>query len=167
MKGYDHLPEEVQVYVPNFAYLLYDFSPHSDEEIKGEAILKIYQMVVREIFNPNNQELMQSIMNALTFLREIENKEKGIDYLETMMRYVFSTGKNLTEEDAQQVMKQIETTYPEGSEVIVTLAEIYMAKGKMEVAKNLIVKGLSTKDIMEVTGLEEKEINKIKKQVLQ
>ncbi|MFS0615736.1 hypothetical protein [Lederbergia ruris] len=63
-------------------------------------------------------------------------------------------------------MKQIETTYPEGSEVIVTLAEIYMAKGKMEVAKNLIVKGLSTKDIMEVTGLEEKEINKIKKQVL-
>lgn len=171
MKGYDHLPEEVQVYVPNFAYLLYDFSPHSDEEIKGEAILKIYQMVVREIFNPNNQELVQSIMKALTFLREIKNKEKGIDYLETMMRYVFSTGKNLTEEDAQQVMKQIETTYPEGSEVIVTLAERYMEKGmekgKMEVAKNLILKGLSTKDIIEVTGLEEKEINKIKKQVLQ
>lgn len=42
IRGYNQLPEEFKAYIPNFTYELYDLSHRTDEEIKGQAILKIY-----------------------------------------------------------------------------------------------------------------------------
>lgn len=39
--GYDALPEEVKVYVPNFEYQLFNISQYSDDEIKGSAQTRI------------------------------------------------------------------------------------------------------------------------------
>ena len=62
-----------------------------------------------------------------------------------------------------------------------TLAEMYRKEGEMkgekrgyekgkkegiqEVAKNLIIKGLSVKDIAEATGLDEEKIEKIQRDI--
>ncbi len=94
-----------------------------------------------------------------------------------MMRYVFSVHQNISEEDLVHVVEQIETTYPEGGDVIMTLAEVYMEKGKkegkkegklegkLEVTKNLLTKGFSVEDIVEVTGLERDKIEEIKSEI--
>lgn len=45
------------------------------------------------------------------------------------MRYVFSAGKSLTAEDVEQIIHQLETNYPEGREVAMTLADMWRDEG--------------------------------------
>ena len=91
------------------------------------------------------------------------------------MIYIFSARTELTEEDIQEMVGKIENTYPEGSEVIMTLAERFIEKGKEEgikdsmkkVVRKSIEKGLATEDIIEITGLKEEEIEEIKKKMIE
>ncbi len=185
MQGNTNIPKEMENYIPDFEYLLFDFSHRSDEEILGEAMLKMYLVMIRAFSKTTDEDILPTIRKALYYLEEFESKEKGIDYLETMMRYVFSVHQNISEEDLVHVVEQIETTYPEGGDVIMTLAEVYMEKGKkegkeegkkegkregklegkLEVTKNLLTKGFSVEDIVEVTGLEREQIEEIKSEI--
>jgi predicted transposase/invertase (TIGR01784 family) len=79
------------------------------------------------------------------------------------------------------VIEEVTENYVEGSEVIMTIAEIWEAQGiekgiekgrqegrqeeKLEVARNLIKISLSTEQIAEVTGLEIKRIEKLREQI--
>ena len=40
LHGYDELPEDLKIYVPNFEHILYDISIYDDEDIKGKCLLK-------------------------------------------------------------------------------------------------------------------------------
>ena len=66
-------------------------------------------------------------------------------------------------------MNQVIEKIPEGSDVVMTLAEMYRKEGEKRgivvVAKNLIRKGFSIKDIAEATGLDEEEIEKMKSEM--
>ncbi|HBQ27925.1 MAG TPA: transposase [Desulfotomaculum sp.] len=91
--------------------------------------------------------------------------------------YVFSARTNLTRTDVDEIIEKIEETYPEGSEVIMTLIERIREEGKeegiltgmelgarqnkAEVAKNLIKINLTIEQITEATGLPKKEVEKI------
>ena len=44
-----------------------------------------------------------------------------MEYLETMIRYVLSAGKSLEPRHVKQMMTQIETSYPDGSELTMTI----------------------------------------------
>jgi predicted transposase/invertase (TIGR01784 family) len=71
------------------------------------------------------------------------------------------------------VIEEVNQNYSEGSEVIMTIAEIWEAQGmekgrqeeKLEVARNLIKINLSTEQIAEVTGLELQRIEKLREQI--
>ncbi|MBE1554263.1 hypothetical protein [Sporosarcina limicola] len=52
--------------------------------------------------------------------------------MELIMRYIFSAGKSLTKCNINKMIRQIEITYPEGSEVTMTLAEMWMEEGREE-----------------------------------
>lgn len=55
-----------------------------------------------------------------------------MEYFETLMRYIFSAGKGLSKKDINDIVKKIENTYPEGSEQVMTLAEIFRKEGMEE-----------------------------------
>ena len=59
-------------------------------------------------------------MESIEYIKELEDKQSGIEYFETMMRYIFSARTDLTKETANEIMSKLETNYPEGSEVIMT-----------------------------------------------
>ncbi|MCT4662020.1 MAG: hypothetical protein N4A40_09190 [Tissierellales bacterium] len=71
------------------------------------------------------------------------------------------------------MIEEVNQNYSEGSEVIMTIAEIWEAQGmekgrqeeKLEVARNLIKINLSTEQIAEVTGLELQRIEKLREQI--
>jgi len=65
-------------------------------------------------------------------LRELDNKETGIEYFETFMRYILNTGQKLTKEDIEDIINSVEKTYPEGNEVVMTLAERFREEGKIQ-----------------------------------
>ena len=170
INGYEELPKDIKKYVPNYEYLLYDISRYTDEEIKGEAQLRIILNIFRDVFTKDSRGLQESILEAVEYLVELEDKQSGIEYFETLMRYIFSARANLTETDVKEIIKKIETTYPEGSEVVMTLAEKFMEEGVMKglekVVRKSIIKGLTTEDIIEITGLKKEEIEDIRKKML-
>ncbi|MDD2511324.1 MAG: transposase, partial [Syntrophomonas sp.] len=76
--------------------------------------------------------MLGSVSRAVSYLLELDDKQTGIEYFETLMRYIFSARTDLTRADFNRVVKKIETTYPEGSEAVMTLAEIFREEGREE-----------------------------------
>ncbi len=127
--NFDTLPEEVKIMTPDYRYLLYDLSQFSDEEIKGNAELTIALSIFRDIFKKNSQEFMETIFKAARALDELEEKETGLQYFETCMRYILTSGPPLSKDQLNAVIKQLAVTYKKGSEVTMTLAEVLREEG--------------------------------------
>ncbi|PAC35481.1 Rpn family recombination-promoting nuclease/putative transposase [Caldifermentibacillus hisashii] len=132
LNGFEEMPQNVKEYLPNFHYLLYDLSDYSDEEIKGNAQLRIMLKLLRDVFTKSTEEFLRSFYEASHALQEIEDKQKGIEFFEITLRYVFNDVRDLTKKDMEQIVQQIETTFPEGSEVAMTLADILREEGMQE-----------------------------------
>ncbi|HHV07275.1 MAG TPA: Rpn family recombination-promoting nuclease/putative transposase [Firmicutes bacterium] len=166
--GYEQLSEDVKSFVPDYKYLLYDVSEFTDDEIKGQAQLKILLTMFRDIHR-NREGVIQSILRSVGYLQELEDKQTGIECLKTMMSYVFGVGKNLGRTDVDRIIKEIETTYPEGSEAVMTIAEMLRAEGReegreegrLEVVKNAIKEGMELALISKLTGFSKEEVEKI------
>ena len=187
--GYDELPQDIQALVPNYQYLLYDFLRFTDEEIKGAVITRITVMIMRDIQRKGIGAIQEIILEAVALLRELEDKETGLEYFEILMRYVFSARPDLTKDDLYKLVKKIETTHPEGSEKVMTLAELFRQegreegimkgmergiekgieigakRGRLEVARNAIKEGVELNLIAKLTGISKKEIEAIAKEM--
>lgn len=132
INGYDAIPEDVKKYVPDYEYLFYDLSRYTDEQIKGEVKLRILLTIFRDIFTKDSQVIRKSILRATEHLRELADKQTGIEYFETFMRYVLSAGQKLTKKEMNDIIGAIETTFPKGSETVMTLAEQFKQEGREE-----------------------------------
>ena len=145
----EKLPQDIKKYAPNYEYLLYDISGYTDQEIKGEVQLRIILTILRDIFTKDSKELLESILRAAKHLQELEDKQTGIEYLEILIRYIFSARADLTKKDMNKIIDKIENTYPEGSEVVMTLAEQLRAegieKGRAEALVKAVIKLLTKK----------------------
>ncbi|WP_414733994.1 Rpn family recombination-promoting nuclease/putative transposase [Acetobacterium carbinolicum] len=150
---FDILPKEVKQMIPDYRYLLYDLSQFSDEDIKGNAELMIALSVARDIFKKSGEEFLETIFKAARALAELEEKETGLQYFETCMRYILTSGPRLSREQLNTVIKQLEVTYKKGSEVTMTLAEVLreegfeegIEKGKSEMAIGFAINRLTKK----------------------
>ncbi|MEG3070207.1 MAG: Rpn family recombination-promoting nuclease/putative transposase [Candidatus Syntrophopropionicum ammoniitolerans] len=187
--GYDELPQDVQALIPDYEYLLFDLSRFTDGEIKGAVITRIAVMILRDIQRKGVGAILEIILKAAALLQELEDKETGLEYFEILMRYIFSARPDLTKADFVELVKKIETTYPEGSETVMTLAQVFREEGKkegiikgmrrgmekgievgaqrnkLEVARNAIKEGMELGLIARLTGLSKKEIEAIASQV--
>ena len=96
-----------------------------------------------------------------------------MEYFETLIRYIFNAAKSLAKNDINKIIKQVKTNYPEGGEVVMTIARILREEGRMEgllkgredVARRSLLKGLTVEDIVEITGLKRETIEEIKKKI--
>ena len=99
------------------------------------------------------RNILETIFKAARALAELDEKETGIQYFETCMRYILTSGPKLTKEQLNIVIKQLEVTYKKGSEVTMTLAEVLreegfeegIEKGKKESLFELAIERLSMK----------------------
>lgn len=130
INGYKELPEDVRKYIPECEYLLYDISGYTDEEIKGGVINKIVMTTLRDIQTKDIEGVIESIYKVIEYLTELGDKQTGIEYFETLMKYIFNARIDLTKEAIIKVMDKIESTYPEGSDLVMTLAEKFREEGK-------------------------------------
>jgi predicted transposase/invertase (TIGR01784 family) len=162
--NFDLLPEEVKQMIPNYRYQLYDLSQFSDEDIKGKAELMIALSVARDIFKKSGEEFLETIFKAARALAELEEKETGLQYFETCMRYILTSGPRLSREQLNTVIKQLEVTYKKGSELTMTLAEVLreegfeegIEKGKKDSLFELAIEHLSLKFGVLPTDCQEK-----------
>ncbi len=193
INGYDTIPDDIKKYVPDYEYLFYDLSRYTDEQIKGEVQLRILLTIFRDIFTKDSQVIRKSVLRATDFLRELDDKQTGIEYFETFMRYVLNAGQKLTKKEMNDIIEAIETTFPEGSETVMTLAEQFKQEGRekgreegreeglikgievgiekgekqraINVARKLLKMNMSIDQVVDATDLTKKEVEKIKEEI--
>ena len=167
IEGSENLPSDIKKYVPNYEYILYDLSPYGDEEIKGKAKLRIFLELVKAMFHHDFEYFIETLERTLITLEELDHQERGIDYFETLIRYIMNARKDLNITDIYKVVKEISV---ERSQVVMTIAEKLIQEGmekgrlegKKEVAKNLFTFGLSTEEIAKAVGLSVEEVRQIR-----
>lgn len=142
IENYYTLPENLKRYIPNYEYILYDISQYKDEDIKGNVYLRIVMSILRDIYSDNKKDIQYNIYNAAKCLNNLKDKETAMHYFETYVRYVLNASKVLGERDITQIIDDIEYIYPEGSEVVMTIADILREEGMKKGMKKGIQKGM-------------------------
>lgn len=132
LQGFDQLPENIQQYVPNFEYILIDVSNYRDEEIKGIAQLKVILTIYRDLTTKSEKNLRKALKRSLYYLQQLEDQETAIQYLETLIHYIFHLDRQLTKKDFHDIIEYVEGTYFERSEMVMSLAELFRDEGRQQ-----------------------------------
>ncbi len=119
--------EELAGYIPDFGFELYDLLRFSDDQIKGTIMSRVMLLLFKYIFKP---ELRHKLPEIFSLFRTLMEKETGLQYLETVIRYLASV---LDEDELS--LKQIkeiadQAISKETGEYIMTLAEKLRKEGE-------------------------------------
>ena len=115
---------KLERYLPDFHYELCDLSDFEDEEIKGAVVLRVAMLVFKYIFR---DELSDRLPAILGLLRELTDKRSGLEYLETVLRYLSSGTDKVDKDDLRQAA---EAALPEiGGKIMSTIAEQWVEEG--------------------------------------
>lgn len=170
--GYDELPEGVRRYIPNYEYLLYDLTKYKDEDIKLQSITRIIIKIMRDARYADKNKIIDILVEGFKLLDEVIEKNEVTHYIESCLRYILNVRSDINKDEIINIASQISI---EGSELVMTVADQLRQEGIKEgikegiikIAKNAIIKGMKEEDILELTGLTKKEIDKIRKGMLQ
>ncbi|MEF3329349.1 Rpn family recombination-promoting nuclease/putative transposase [Oceanobacillus oncorhynchi] len=132
LEGYKDFPPDLQKYVPDYEFFLYDVSGYKDENVQLNVFLRIILMVFRDIRKKDIHAVVNTIYQAVDFLRQLQNQTRAIAYLKTLFYYIFRVQRHLTKKQFYDIIDHIGNTYQEGSELTMTLAEIFRNEGKEE-----------------------------------
>jgi len=119
--------EELSVYIPDFKILLHDLRRFTDDDIKGTVMARVVMLLFKYVSEPDFQEKLPGIFSLMKALMD---KETGLQYLETVLRYLFNATDDISAETFKKVAEQALSTR-EG-EYIMTLAERLHKEGKLE-----------------------------------
>jgi predicted transposase/invertase (TIGR01784 family) len=113
----------LQPYIPNFTYLLGDFSHLAEEEIRGQVWLRVSLSVLRAIFNPS---LRSELPELLDLILQLQQQHTGVEYIRTIMRYLTKTHDKITRQEWQEALLQ---QGEKGEKLMYTIADDYIAEG--------------------------------------
>jgi len=118
------LPDGLQAYMPNFRYLLCDLSHCSDEEIKGTVTLRAGFLLLKHIFS---DDLSNRLPEIFSLLKSLSDKQSGLEYLETILKYLASGTDKVGAEELKNVVTKI--FEDKGEHIMPTLAEQWTQQG--------------------------------------
>ena len=124
-----HHHEDMASLVPNFSYILWDASRYSDEEIKGEAMLRVALLIMKYILR---KDLREHLRGILGLLKNLSQKRTGMEYIETILRYILSAASksNVTYEDLKDAVS--ESLPYIGGETMQTIADSLREQGMQQ-----------------------------------
>lgn len=138
------LPEELKVYLPDFRYLLCDLTQYSDEEMRGAVTLKAAFLLMKHIFAA---DLADRLPGILKLIKDLLNKRSGLEYLETLLRYVASGSDQIREEEIERGIKEV--LREKGGDIMPTVAEKWIEQGIQQGIQQGILEA-SRGDLIEV-----------------
>jgi len=174
------LDETLTTFIPDIKYLLTDLSRFTNEEIKEGVFeslkTKVTILVMKNAFD--EELLLKIFIDCLELDSLYFTEEKGLPYLEAVLRYLFA---NVEKVPIEEIQKKIAAISVRGGEFAMTLAEKLVEKGKLEgklegktegikegelkgkieTAKRMKEKGFDFNTIADITGLSHEKIEKI------
>ncbi|MCG8515809.1 MAG: Rpn family recombination-promoting nuclease/putative transposase [Halanaerobiales bacterium] len=157
----DDIPGELREYVPDFKYLLYDFSPYSDQEIMGNIELRIFLQLLRYIF-ADMDLLKEKFEYIFGLFEELIDKATAMEYFETVIRYIMNAREGIDLKELARIASRVSS---ERGEAIMTIAEKLRMEGRIETAKNLIKMGMEIDKIAKATEIDEEKLKLLKKEI--
>jgi len=159
-------------FIPDFDYILSDLSQYTDEQIRNQVFdnlfLKTALLVMKNIFD--DRKLEAHLSDYFSIAKIYYEEEKGLKFLEAVIRYLFYTKDENKKEDLVKIIEQIPFR---GEEIAMTIAEKYIhmgekrgeekgkIEGKTETAVNMLKDGFEMIKIHKYTGLPLDEIKKL------
>lgn len=116
-------PDAFKRYVPEFEYTLCDLTGLGDAEIRGEILLRVTLTVLKHIFQ---DDFGPRFTETLRLLDSLARQQTGLEYLQTLLRYVSVGAKHVTPEHLREAVDQ---AFPEGDEIMATVAEQWVEQG--------------------------------------
>jgi predicted transposase/invertase (TIGR01784 family) len=164
-------PTDLEQYIPDFTFNLYDISHMPDEYIQGTPLLRIFLTTFKYIYSP---ELKIKLWEIFKLFLELSDKEKVSEYLEVLLRYLFNSPGEFDKDD---IREQVTGILEEGGDLMQTIAQQLRSEGikigeekgikigelgkARETAKRMLKKGFDLDTIVEITGLEPSEVEKL------
>jgi len=117
--------KNLEEYIPNYKYLLYDFSQYSHNEIIGSVQSRLFLKIIQNIFKDDFEKELDEIFSLF---RELKDTDTVLEYFETAMRYII----NVREISIQNLKTKVNKTIPERSGDLMSLGEKLRKEGKLE-----------------------------------
>ena len=102
-------------------------SQYSDEDIKGAVRLKVAFMLLKHIFL---EDLPDRLPDIFRLLKKLAEKRSGLEYLETILKYVVSGSDHIRENEIEDALNEV--FMGKGGNVMPTLAEQWIQKGMQQ-----------------------------------
>jgi len=127
---------ELEGYVPDFDTVFYDFSPDSEQEIKGLITLKLVLSCFRA---KNRPKAIAQITDIFQLLGALDDSESSMRWLEVIFRYMMQT-MDISEKDMQDIAHKTLSVGKEDK--VMTLAEQLESKGLQKGMQKGIQQGM-------------------------
>lgn len=154
---------DLEEYIPDFSFNLYDISHMPDEDIHGTPLLKIFLTTFKYIYSP---ELRNKLWDIFKLFLELKDKTKVSEYLEVLLKYLFNSPGEFNKEELHE---QVTSILEEGGHIMQTIAQQLREEGikigekekAKKTARRMLDKGFDLNTVVEITGLEPSEIEKL------
>lgn len=179
------MPDFLKRYVPQYEYLLYDYSEATGTPLRGNLWLFSCLLALRPIFSAHEADNLTRLIVAIFDLRR--NDARGVDYTKLILYYVRQGNRHITSEQLHQTVQAVRL---QEGETMLTMEQFidefigeehrnrYIGIGKeegisigMEVGKEKTLQEIidrmlpimSDEEIGEITRLSTEEINEIRR----
>ncbi|MEM7180924.1 MAG: Rpn family recombination-promoting nuclease/putative transposase [Spirochaetota bacterium] len=115
---------------PDLSYIIYDLSPFSNEEIRGNVILRLSLSLLKNIFHP---ELPQRLPNILQLLCKIEQEDKANKIMEMTINYLLRASEKITIDKLKEIVENLPLKGAKNT--MPTIAETLEEKGFLRAEK--------------------------------
>ncbi len=124
-------------YIPDFEFILYDLSQYTDDQIKGTIMARVTMLLLKHIFEP---DVADRLPNIFMLLKDLSEQETGLQYFESLIKYIFSNVEDITTEKFHTLVSN--TLSEEKGGIIMTLAEQLENRGLQKGLEQGLLEGI-------------------------
>jgi len=131
--------EEMSCFIPDFQYLLWDASGYSDQEMKGEVMLRAALLALKYI---SRRDLREHLPKILGLVRDLSEKKTEIEFIETLIRYLLNAvpKEHATYGDIKEAVEK--ALSDRGGEIMPTIADSLREEGRKQGLEQGIQQGM-------------------------
>ena len=132
------VPEALRAFVPEYRYWLCDLSRYDDADLKGAVDLRVMLLALKHIFSA---DLRERLPEMAELWQDLAKQRTGLEYLETIWRYLATATDRVTEADLRQA---VEAAFPQvGGGIMSTIADKWIEQGMQQGIQQGMRQGLS------------------------
>ena len=131
-----NIQANTEKFIPDFEYVLFDFSKYSDQKIVGSIQLQIVLKILHTSFIDNDYG--EIFADILKLIKKLNDTKTILEYFTTGMEYILE----IKDYDFEIMHDQVDLIIPERSETFMSTANKLREEGKLDGMKEGMKEGI-------------------------